>query len=95
VGEILKKIDALGLREKTIILYIADHGELAGEHGLWYKNSFYEASVRVPFLWSFPREIARGAVIAAPVMNMDIFPTLCDLCGVPKPEGIEGRSLCR
>jgi choline-sulfatase len=93
VGEILKEVDRLGLRENTIILYIADHGELAGEHGLWYKNSFYEASVRVPFVWSFPKAIPQGKMIGAPVMNMDIFPTLCDLCGIPKPAGLEGQSL--
>ncbi|MFB3829571.1 MAG: sulfatase [Bryobacteraceae bacterium] len=93
VGEVLKKLDGLGLREKTIILYTADHGELAGEHGLWYKNSFYEASVRIPMVWSFPRQIPRGKQIHAPVMNMDIFPTLCELCGVSAPGGLEGRSL--
>ncbi|MCL4402805.1 MAG: sulfatase-like hydrolase/transferase [Acidobacteria bacterium] len=93
VGEVLKKVDELGLRENTIILYTADHGEMAGEHGLWYKNSFYEGSVHVPFVWSFPKAIRQGARIDAPVMNMDIFPTLCDLCGVPKPQSLEGRSL--
>ncbi len=93
VGEILKTVDQLGLRNNTIILYTADHGELAGEHGLWYKNSFYEAAVSVPFVWSFPPAIPRGKMIHAPVMNMDIFPTLCELCGLPKPEGLEGRSL--
>lgn len=93
VGEVLKKVDELGLRENTIILYTADHGEMAGEHGLWYKNSFYEGSAHVPHIWSFPRAIPKGAGIDAPVMNMDIFPTLCDLCGVKKPEGLEGRSL--
>jgi choline-sulfatase len=93
VGEILGKLDALGLRDNTIILYTADHGEMGGEHGLWYKNSFYEASARIPHVWSFPKELPRGVRIEAPVMNMDIFPTLCDLCGLPKPDGLEGRSL--
>lgn len=93
VGEILKKLDELGLREKTIILYTSDHGELAGEHGLWYKNSFYEASARIPMAWSFPRAIPKGKRIDAPVMNMDIFPTLCELAGVRTPAGLEGRSL--
>jgi choline-sulfatase len=93
IQEILNKLDELGLRENTIILYTADHGELGGEHGLWYKNSFYEASVRIPHVWSFPKDIPQGMEIKAPVMNMDIFPTLCDLCGLPKPRGLEGRSL--
>ena len=93
IGEILKKVDELGLRENTIILYTADHGEMAGEHGLWYKNSFYEASACVPLVLSFPKRITSGTKVQAPVMNMDLFPTLCDLCGVPKPEGLEGHSL--
>jgi choline-sulfatase len=87
IKDILKKV------EKTIILYIADHGEMGGEHGLWYKNSFYEASARIPFVWSFPKAIPQGVKIDTPVMNMDVFPTLCDLCGLEKPAGLEGRSL--
>jgi choline-sulfatase len=93
IGEILKKVDELGLRENTIILYTADHGEMAGEHGLWYKNSFYEAAASVPLVLSFPKRITSGTKVQAPVMNMDLFPTLCDLCSVPKPEGLEGHSL--
>jgi choline-sulfatase len=93
IGKVLKKLDELGLRENTIILYTADHGELAGEHGLWYKNSFYEASVSVPHIWSFPKRLPRNQRIGAHVMNMDIFPTLCELCGVPAPKDLEGSSL--
>ena len=92
-GRILKKLDELGLREKTIILYTADHGEMLGDRGLWYKNSFYDGSASIPFIWSFPPALPQGKVIGAPAMNMDIFPTLCDLCSLPKPDGLEGRSL--
>jgi choline-sulfatase len=92
-ARVIKKIDELGLRDSTIILYTSDHGEMAGEHGLWYKNSFYEASARVPFIWSFPPKIPAGKRVDAPVMNIDIFPTLCELCGIPEPAGLEGRSL--
>jgi len=92
-GRILERLDDLGLREKTIILYTADHGEMLGERGLWYKNSFYDGSASIPFIWSFPKVLPQGKVVAAPVMNMDVFPTLCDLCGLPKPAGLEGSSL--
>jgi choline-sulfatase len=92
VGGILKQVDQLGLRRNTVILYTSDHGELAGEHGLWYKNSFYEASARVPHIWSIPGR-AKGMTVTAPTMNMDIFPTLCELCGLEKPAGLEGSSL--
>jgi choline-sulfatase len=92
-GRILKKLDDLGLREKTIILYTADHGEMLGDRGIWYKNSFYDGSACIPFIWSFPKELPQGKVINTPAMNMDIFPTLCDLCSLPKPPGLEGSSL--
>jgi choline-sulfatase len=92
VGGILKQLDQQGLRRNTIVLYTADHGELAGEHGLWYKNSFYEGSVRIPHIWSIPGRKG-GRKVSVPTMNMDIFPTLCDLCGVEKPGELEGSSL--
>ncbi|MDO8545277.1 MAG: sulfatase-like hydrolase/transferase, partial [Opitutaceae bacterium] len=53
-GRIMRKLDELGLREKTIIVYTADHGEMLGDRGIWYKNSFYDGSVTIPFIWSFP-----------------------------------------
>lgn len=92
-GRILRKLDELGLREDTLILYTADHGEMLGERGIWYKNSFYDPSVRIPFLWSWPKALPRGKTVAAPVMNLDIFPTLCELAGLTPPPGLAGRSL--
>ncbi len=92
-GRILQKLDALGLRENTIILYTADHGEMLGDRGLWYKNSFYDGSATIPFIWSFPKALPSGRVVATPAMNMDVFPTLMDLCALPKPAGLEGTSL--
>jgi choline-sulfatase len=92
-GRILKQLDDLGLREKTIIIYTADHGEMLGDRGIWYKNSFYDGSASIPFIWSFPKELPRGKVVTNPAMNMDIFPTLCELCKLPKPAALEGSSL--
>jgi arylsulfatase A-like enzyme len=66
---------------------------MLGERGIWYKNSFYDGSASIPFIWSFPKELQQGKVVSAPAMNMDIFPTLCDLCKLPKPNGLEGSSL--
>jgi arylsulfatase A-like enzyme len=92
-GRILKKLDELGLREKTIIVYTADHGEMLGDRGIWYKNSFYDGSATIPFIWSFPKALPQGKVVRAPAMNIDVLPTLCDLCALPKPTGLEGSSL--
>lgn len=92
-GRILKKLDELGLRENTIIVYTADHGEMLGDRGIWYKNSFYDGSATIPFLWSFPKALPQGKVVRTPAMNLDVLPTLCDLCALPKPAGLEGTSL--
>ena len=92
-GRIVRRLDELGLREKTIIIYTADHGEMLGDRGIWYKNSFYDGSARIPFIWSFPRVLPQGKVVATPAMNLDIFPTLVDLCQLAQPTGLEGSSL--
>ena len=92
-GRILRRLDELGLRDDTIIVYTADHGEMLGDRGLWYKNSFYDGSATIPFIWSYPRLIPRGRVVATPAMNLDVFPTLCALAGLPAPAGLEGSSL--
>ncbi len=92
-GRILKKLDELGLRENTIIIYTSDHGEMLGNRGIWYKNSFYDGSASIPFIWSFPKELPHGKIVTTAAMNMDIFPTLCELCKLPTPAGLEGSSL--
>ncbi len=92
-GRILKKLDDLGIRDKTIIVYTSDHGEMLGERGIWYKNSFYDGAACIPLIWSFPQALPQGKVVGTPAMNMDVFPTLCDLCNLPQPEGLEGSSL--
>ncbi len=93
LGRVVKKLEALGLRDNTIILYTSDHGEMLGERGLWYKNTFYECGAGIPFIWSFPPALPQGKVVRTPAMNMDVLPTLIDLCGLAKPAGLEGSSL--
>lgn len=92
-GRVIRKLEEKGLREDTIIVYLSDHGEFAGEHGLWYKNSFYEDSAIVPLIFSFPQAIPVGTQINSPVQLMDVFPTLCELCNITIPEEIDGKSL--
>jgi choline-sulfatase len=92
-GRVLKKLDQLDLRRKTIILYTSDHGDMIGEKGMWYKNSFYDSSVRVPMIWSFPGVLPVGTIMESAVGNIDYLPTLCELCRVPVPSGITGKSI--
>ena len=92
-GRVLEKLNELGLRENTIIVYTSDHGEMAGEHGLWYKNSFLEASVAAPLIFSYPKTLPINKKINASSMLLDIFPTLCDLSDIGQPNDLEGKSL--
>ena len=94
VGRVLSRLDALGLRERTIVLYMSDHGEMLGQHGIWYKNAFLEGSARVPMIVSLPAALgAQLREVDAPCNTIDLFPTLCELCGLAPPPTLEGRSL--
>jgi len=76
-----------------IILYTTDHGEMLGEHGVWEKQKFFEASARVPLIIRWPRGFDGGRTIDANVNQCDLFATLCTLAGIPTPEGLDSRSL--
>jgi len=92
VGRILRELDALGLREETVVLFLTDHGELLGDHGMYQKCLFYDSCARVPLLAAGPGVIADG-VSEALVSHVDVMPTLLELAGVGR-EGLllDGRS---
>ena len=96
IGDFLAVLERDGLLDNTVIVYTSDHGELAGEHGLWWKQTWHEASVRVPLIVSLP-EHRKGqlspAEIAAPVSLADIFPTLCGLTDAPLLDDLDGIDL--
>lgn len=96
LGDFITLLERDGLLDNTIIVYLSDHGELAGEHGLWFKRTWHEASVRVPLIVSLPehrQETLPAATIGEPVSLLDIFPTLCGLTNLPKPDGLDGIDL--
>ncbi|OJU47409.1 MAG: choline-sulfatase, partial [Mesorhizobium sp. 61-13] len=80
VGELLDTLRRTRMADDTVIVFCSDHGEMLGERGLWFKMSFFEGSARVPLMIAGPG-VAAG-LIAAPVSNLDICPTLCDIAGV-------------
>ncbi len=96
IGDLLLRLEHDGLLDNTIIVYSTDHGEMAGEHGVWWKNGWYEACTRVPFIFSLPEQ-RRGNlsqhVCPTPVGLVDLFPTLCSFAGVEIPEGLDGIDL--
>ena len=92
VGELLGALRESGLAEDTVVLFTADHGELLGERGLWYKMAFFEAAARVPLIAWAPGRFAPGRV-AQPVSLLDLVPTLCELAGEPEDDDGDGRTL--
>ncbi|MDE0079685.1 MAG: sulfatase-like hydrolase/transferase [Caldilineaceae bacterium] len=96
LGDLLHLMERDGLLENTVIVYTSDHGEMAGEHGMWWKNSWHEAAARVPLIIQTPaqrRGDSSGARLDTPVSLADLFPTLCGLADIEAPEGLEGRDL--
>jgi len=93
VGKILDRLDQHELTDKTLVIFVSDHGEMLGSHGMTSKNIFYEESVHVPFLIRLPGVIAAGTRIKNPVSTRDIFPTILDYLGQAYQKDINGQSL--
>ncbi len=95
VGRLLDTLDRLGIAEDTIVVLWSDHGWKIGEHQSFGKMTNYEIDTRVPLLVRAPGQQADGARVEGLVELMDLYPTLSELCGLPVPEAIEGRSFAR
>lgn len=92
LGQIVDALERTGLAGNTIVVYTSDHGEQLGEHGLWWKTTFYEGSVGVPLLIAGPGPLSGGCVIPRNVSLMDLGPTLLDLVGAAPLPDTDGRS---
>ena len=93
IGRLLDALADGGLRDDTVVLYTADHGEFIGEHGLWWKNDFYEHSARVPLIAAWPGKIAAGQRFGGAVSLLDVARTLVDLGGAEHSGDLDGDSL--
>jgi choline-sulfatase len=93
-GRLLKALRAAGQNlDDWIIIYLSDHGEMLGQHGIWEKARFYEGSVRVPLIIRWPERLGGGKTVTENVNLCDIFATLCDLADIPCQPGLDSRSL--
>jgi len=92
VGRVLAELDRLGLREHTVIVLWGDHGWKLGEHGAWCKHTNFENDTHAPLLCCSPRQKAPGRHTNGLVEFVDIYPSLCELAGLPLPSHLEGTS---
>ncbi len=91
-GRLLAALQETGFAENTVILFTADHGDMVGERGMWFKKTLYEPAVRVPLMIAHPEVAPRR--VAAPVSLVDLFPTVLTLAGCePSPMPLDGRNL--
>jgi len=92
IGRLLNELDRLGLADNTVVLVYGDHGFHLGEHGIWGKLTNFEVATHSPLIVSSPYAKAPGVPTEALVELVDIYPSLCDLAGLPLPSHLEGYS---
>ena len=92
IGRVLAELSRLGLANNTVVIVWGDHGWKLGEHGMWCKHTNFEIDTHVPMILRAPGKKAVGKRTQARTEFVDIYPTLCDLCGLPLPAHLEGTS---
>ena len=94
IGRIMAGLRENNLEQDTIIIFVSDHGELLGDHGLALKGTFhYEGTLKVPLMVNYPKQYKAGRV-ATRVMSYDIMPTILDFAGITIPKRITAKTLC-
>jgi iduronate 2-sulfatase len=91
LGRVLDAIQDTGLAKDTIVVLWGDHGWHLGDHGMWCKHTNYEQAARIPLIVVAP-EVNSGSTTSALVESVDVYPSLCELAGLPSPQGIDGIS---
>lgn len=92
IGKIIGELDRLDLRDNTLIVFLSDHGDYLGDHGMYGKGLHYDSALRTPLIARGPG-IAAGLTVNSVESTLDIAPTLLDIADIAEPEGMQGRSL--
>jgi len=92
VGQILQALENNGLAENTLIVYTSDHGDMEGEHGLWWKHVFHEESAKVPLILTWPGVIPADQRCYRVVSALDVNATILDALHAPPLPNSPGRS---
>ena len=93
IGEILTALRKNNLAENTLIIYSSDHGDQVGEHGLWMKRTFYEGSVKVPAILSWPDTLPEGVRCDRVLSSLDLNATMLEALGAPSLPNARGRNV--
>ena len=93
IGQILDALQQNNMIQNTLIIYMSDHGEQVGEHDLWWKQTFYEHSVKVPAILSWPGQFPSGQRFEQVISSLDLNATLLDALSAPPLPNSRGRSL--
>ena len=89
VGRVLAALEDRGLAENTVVMFLADHGEALGDHGLWGKGPYhFDSVIRVPFIVRWPGRTRAGGVCDRVSGLVDFAPTILEMAGAPVPEGL-------
>ncbi len=97
IGIVLQALTEAGFAENTRIIYTSDHGEMLGEHGMWWKSTMYESAVAVPLIVAGP-DVPAGKVVNTNAMLVDVFPGIVEAVGAefaPEDADLPGESLFR
>lgn len=92
VGRVWNQVEKMGQLDNTVFVFTADHGEMLGAHGLWYKNNLYEEAAHIPLLIA-GAGLSKGKQIKTPVSHVDLVYTLLEWTGANRPESLRGHSL--
>jgi arylsulfatase A-like enzyme len=93
IGRLLDALEKSAYKDNTISCFWSDHGWHLGEKHHWRKFALWEEATRSPVIWVVPGLTKAGSVCDRTVDHMTIYPTLTDLCGIPTPSHVEGRSI--
>jgi arylsulfatase A-like enzyme len=93
IGRILNHLDKTGQADNTLVVLLADHGEMGGSHGLHNKEIFYDEAIRILLFMRLPGELPSGNIYSEIVSGLDIYPTCAGICDLPMPSDLQGIDL--
>jgi arylsulfatase len=93
IGRLLQFLRDNGLEENTIVVYTADHGEMLGDKGIYFKRIFYDPAVHLPLFIKYPQKLPKAFKTPCLAGLQDLLPTLCSLVGAPLEVEVDGKDL--